>query len=1319
MNYLRAHNKNGGYIALMATIIISLVLLVMIVNEGFAGWMTRFVVLGTEAKEQANALAEGCADQALALLITDPNYLGNSTSNTPGGDCKVFAISPTDLQAGLVTIKTQAVVRDAFANLELLQSVNNIHLGSIPTAPTYGTLIVQTLVSNPPTGPQKTPADFTMQVSGPSGITPTGGTFAGSGSGVIVRIPTPLSAPISNYSVSEVPLPGYASLSTTDCSGTIKGGDIKSCTFSNSPVTTTLTVIVNVSNNDGTGTAQPSTIPLYIDGAPATLGQAYTQNPGAHTVNATIPSGYSASSWGYQCDSVGNTTLSVGDNKICIINIDDNPPPAPICAETVMMLDRSWSMFGNSQWIPDEKTAAKALVDLYAGVPNIHPLLGVGRFGDVATGRSAEIVSQLSNAYTAIKTAIDNALPQNPISYTNLSAAITKGNEELNSVRHQAGKEQVLILISDGDPNEPTSGSTLSTGFLVPTANVQNGSGDLWQNATAAYAVGGGEATDQASAGHRHRFYNFNLPTLPSGATIQGIELVADAWATTSTMVTGPTSNVQKAPSALLAGGQWATGASAYASDNTYATSATINQQQGFGNFGFAIPSNATITGVQVSTEAKVSGSTPTNTSTLYPAGQGSDSSWNGNEGDVDETNTPSCSSSDRIDSNNNGNRESVDIDLSSIPNNAIVTSVQVLTWDQGSINGQYQSFVYVNGVRTNSATITVTGTSNCTSRTQTIDIPDFTKINNNALEVGVQKVGNTTVQVGAIRAIVTYVNPATGGLSVALSSNNGGSYTAAKTVSLTATEAVLTPSGNSATDMWGRSWSPSDFNNGNFVARVQNTTATGFTTSLDQVLVTVNYTTPTPASADCELRADLSWNGGSNWTSEKSQTISESPASYTFGSPTDDWSGHTWSASDFTNTNFRARVRSADPGSACDNVSVERLDALKLQVTYFAPVTATDAALAAADAAKLAGTDIFTIYFGNGNPNLLAQLASGATANAGHQNGSSNNLSGTPVTTDTGLKSPTATRSPQNWANPTNAFSSNNAYTTSNVEAQEQGYSNFGFGISAGSTIVGIQVQAEAKSSDSSGCELQTMLSWNGGTNYTSATDGNLSGNDSIITLGGSNSLWGRTWSASDFSDTNFVLKFRFDDSSNSSCNNATVSVDQVQVRVYVAGAIPENGDGDNFFISPTSADMKGIFEFIGNQVCPAINNVGAATPPTTATLLVITRTDSGDQISPVVSVTATNPSTSGYTATNITSSLPNQTTITVDPGNYNITQSATAGYTQSRTDSCSSALSTSVAAGEARTCVLTNTKVPPPPPPPNLTITPGSWQEVPDTTP
>lgn len=1323
-------NKNGGYIALMATIIISLVLLVMIVNEGFAGWMTRFVVLGTEAKEQANALAEGCADQALASLITDPNYLGNTTSNTPGGNCKVFAIDPADLQAGLVTVKTQAAVRDAFANLELLQSVNNLHLGAIPSAPNYGTLIVQTLVNNPSSGTQLTPGDFTMNIAS---VNPSKSSFAGSATGVIVTIPT--NGGMVAYSVSETLVPGFAGSYTAPCSGSIKGGDIKSCTVTNNPVTTTLTLIANVKNDDGTGTATPASVPLFIDGTPATLGQAYTVSAGSHTVTATSPNSsiYSVSSWGYQCTGAmgaGSASLNLGDNKVCVINFDDNPPPAPVCAETVMMLDRSYSMFSNSTWIPDEKTAAKALVDLYAGVTSSHPLLSFGRFGDVTTGVSAEIVSTLQNNYAAIKTAIDGGLPQNPISYTNLAAAITKGNEELNSVRHQAGKEKVLILISDGDPNQPSSGSTISTGFFYPTASVQNANGDLWQNATGTYAQGGGEATDAAAAGHRHRFYNFNLPTIPSNATIQGIELVADAWATTTATVPGPTQNVQKAPSAAATPNQWSTPTAASVSDNMYATSTTLNQQQGFGTFGFAIPPNATITGIQVSFEGKVGGSGGSNTtSTLYPAGQGSDSSWNGNEGDVDETFFVSCSSNDRIDSNNNGNRESVNIDLSSIPNNSVITSVQVLTWDQGSTNGQYQSFVYTNNVRTNSPTITITGSSNCAQRTQTIDIPDFVKTGGSALEVGVQKVGNTTVQVGAIRALVTYTNPVSGSATVALSSNNGSSYTATKTVPLTATEAAIAPTGNSATDLWGRTWLPADFNNGNFIVRVQNTSNTGIITSLDQLLVTVNYRLPTAASADCQLNADLSWNGGSSWTTEKSQTISEMLASYTFGSVSDDWSGHTWAPSEFTNANFRARIRSVDPGSGCDNASVEHVDSLRLQVSYFAPVTPQEAALAAADAAKLADTNIFTIYFGSGNPTLLAQLASGVTANGSHQPGSYNDPNGV-ASGNTGAISPTANAADTGGSGTGFEGNAAGAYTDGSTNAtnfnglgDRHRYSGYNFSIPPGATINGIVVRADWWTNSTQGTNsMNVELSWDGGSTWSAAkTQSTESTNDTNNkTLGASNDLWGRAWSASDFSTGNFRVRTTVNCSGGSfSCSSRIFSLDWLPVTVYYT-VNNENGDGDNFFIAPTSADMKGIFEFIGNQVCPAINNVSATTPPTTANLLVITQVINNNSGSSqpsdfTVGITGSNVLSGSFTGLATPGKL-----VTLDPGAYSVAQTASpSGYTTSYTDSCTSDASGTIAAGESRVCIIVNDDIPPPPPPPNLSLTPGSWQEVPATTP
>src|SRR3989338_8808139 len=119
LNTLFIKNANGGYIALMATIIISVILLVMAAQEASSGWYARYNILGTEAKEQSSALAEGCADQALAMLITDPDYRGNAPITTAGGTCHVFDVTLNTPLVGFVTIATQAEVREAYTNLQL------------------------------------------------------------------------------------------------------------------------------------------------------------------------------------------------------------------------------------------------------------------------------------------------------------------------------------------------------------------------------------------------------------------------------------------------------------------------------------------------------------------------------------------------------------------------------------------------------------------------------------------------------------------------------------------------------------------------------------------------------------------------------------------------------------------------------------------------------------------------------------------------------------------------------------------------------------------------------------------------------------------------------------------------------------------------------------------------------------------------------------------------------------------------------------------------------------------------------------------------
>jgi hypothetical protein len=1348
-------NKNGGYIALMATIIIALVLLVMIVKEGFSGWMTRFVVLGTEAKEQANALAEGCIDQAVASLITDPSYLGNTTSSMPGGDCKVFGIDPTDLAAGVVTVKTQAVVREAYANIQTLQQVENIHLGSIPTAPTYGTLIVQTIVSG-----QALPSNFPMQVSAASGANPA--SFNGSSAGIIVHIQTPNPSQPYPYTVTETPVPGYVASYSTQCVGSgsngIKGGEIRSCTVSNAPVTTTLTLVANVKNDDGTGTLTPSDIDLYIDGTKVVLGRAYTQTAGTHTIAVTTPAGYFvAPSWGYHCSgspSGAPVSLNLGDNKICVINLDDIPAPAPSCADTVMMLDRTGSM--SSTDLSNERIAAQALVSLYAGVlpPATPPRLGVGSFGaypnaSLPSGAaSVPANGVLTTAYNTLTTLIGQMLGSNSSVGTDLSAAINAGVAELNA-HGQPDKEKVLVIVSDGDPSQPTSGAVASTGFFAPTGNAQNASGELWSNPTGAYADGGTAASDPVSENDRHRFFSFNFPTIPSNATITGIEVKADAWATTSTQVAGPTQNIQKAPSVSVSPNQWLTPSGAYASDSAYATSATINQQQAYGNFGFSIPSNAVITGIQVTTEAKVSGTGSTaQTGTLYPVGNGNYSQWTGSYSDVNEIGTPSCSSNNSVIESTNNDRESFNVDLSAVPNGATITSVDITSYDRpdSSAGGTYKTFVRMGATNTDAAATLTSASpggssSACNSgKTQNISLPATVKSASTALEIGVIKINtggstNNAVRVGALRAVVNYTNPVTGSMSVALA-YNGSSYTTSKSFSLTSTESVS----NSTSDLWGRSsWSPSEFNNGNFLLRVQNTSNTGTTVSLNQVQVQVFYTIPVMAPTACTFGVDLSWNGGSSWSSERTQTLTNAETTYTLGAQNDSWGSHTWQPGEFVNgsNKFLVRVRASNAGSNCDNASVENLDFLRTQVHYSVPTSPVEAALLAADAAKNSLVNVFTIYFGSGNPTLLAQLASGNTPNPNpaHNPGSFNDTNGV-TSGNTGTVSPSANATDTGGTGngfegaPTGAYANGGTVATNaSGIGDRHRYMGYNFNLPPGATINGIVVRADWWTNVMSGTSLGIELSWNGGTTWTTVkTQSSQSTSDTNNkTVGANNDTWGRTWSASDFSSANFRVRVTSNCTGSSTCSSRTFSLDWLPVTVYYT-VNTENGDGDNFFIAPTSADMKGIFEFIGNQVCPAINNVAAANPPTTANLLIISRfaqlPDSATSVS--VAVNATNPSATNanYTAPAASQSQTDFTftkTITVDPGAYNVSQAAVPGYTPSRTDSCFSTNdpATYLVAGETRTCILTNTKIPPPPDAPPLTVTPGQWQEVPNTNP
>ena len=148
----------------------------------------------------------------------------------------------------------------------------------------------------------------------------------------------------------------------------------------------------------------------------------------------------------------------------------------------------------------------------------------------------------------------------------------------------------------------------------------------------------------------------------------------------------------------------------------------------------------------------------------------------------------------------------------------------------------------------------------------------------------------------------------------------------------------------------------------------------------------------------------------------------------------------------------------------------------------------------------------------------------------------------------DPNYSAPTALGSTfSQWTNATNAFSSNDSSASETTANDKQDYRDFSFNVPAGNTINGIEVKLEASGSTAAGT-IGVELSWNSGTSVTSSgkVTNTLSTVDDVYSLGGATDTWGRSWSASDFSNANFRVRVNANPSSN------TINLDAMQVRVH-----------------------------------------------------------------------------------------------------------------------------------------------------------------------
>ncbi|MCX6759562.1 MAG: lamin tail domain-containing protein [Candidatus Nealsonbacteria bacterium] len=311
-----------------------------------------------------------------------------------------------------------------------------------------------------------------------------------------------------------------------------------------------------------------------------------------------------------------------------------------------------------------------------------------------------------------------------------------------------------------------------------------------------------------------------------------------------------------KSPSANVTdtGDGWVNPTNAYADDGTPPATDNQGDKQQYYNFGYNIPTMATIDGIVVSADAMatVSG---TNTGLFAPSAYVNPTNWSSPENIYTSNNSRASADSD-----SDENVDYYNFGLPTIPAGATISGVEVqvegyrdctgwfcsatrqanvsLSWDAG-LSYTTGSGVKITSVPNDSETVTSLG-GDSDSWNRTWSPSDFAGANFR-LRLN-ENNGAGTLYIDHIQVRVYYTTAvAACQLGVDLSYDSGTNWTPATektTANLTGAEQTYTL--GSASDTWGHSWTPAQINS-SFRARVHSCTG-GATTNLDWLRADVHY---------------------------------------------------------------------------------------------------------------------------------------------------------------------------------------------------------------------------------------------------------------------------------------------------------------------------------------------------------------------------------------------------------------------------------------------------------------------------------------------
>ncbi len=354
-------------------------------------------------------------------------------------------------------------------------------------------------------------------------------------------------------------------------------------------------------------------------------------------------------------------------------------------------------------------------------------------------------------------------------------------------------------------------------------------------------------------------------------------------------------------PTVTVSPNEWTGGSNGLSSNDLYATatddSGSSRDDQGYRNFGFAVPSGSAIDGLEVGVEgfSAVAGSATDKTDSAN--GAGNYSNWTSSSGTA--LSAVSASNGAYISEDTNGEAHTFAVANSAIPLGSTINSVTLtVSGRKSSPNGTNPTIALRvengtgGGQQSDGSSFALTSSSNWNDYSRIMATNPLTglswtvdEVNNWTTKFGVVRTNTSdrSARVDHLYVVVNYTPPNTATscqLSVRVSGDGGSTFSSYKTVTLSGTDAQYTLGGSA--DAWGLSWTPTNFSNTNFRVEVQgndqgapcNDAATYF---LDHVQAKVHYTPPIenpPFGQSCGLDMALVLDTSSSISSSELATM-------------------------------------------------------------------------------------------------------------------------------------------------------------------------------------------------------------------------------------------------------------------------------------------------------------------------------------------------------------------------------------------------------------------------------------------------------------